>query len=89
MAYTISDIKYGRLKVGMKVHVSELADIHGVWMILKNPKFVTDEQGFGDTEGILHKISFKSIRITEPNTTLVYNTPYESREDILNAWKAV
>lgn len=37
---------------------------------LKNPHFVTDENGFADTEGIIHKISHKRLRVTENNTAL-------------------
>lgn len=74
------------LKLGMTVRVSNLDDIRGVWIIIKNPHFVTDENGFADTEGIIHKISHKRLRVTENNTALVYNTPYDE-EDLIDAYR--
>ena len=42
--YKLSD-----LKLGMTVRVSDLDDIRGVWIIIKNPHFVTDENGLSGT----------------------------------------
>lgn len=42
--YKLSD-----LKLGMTVRVSDLDDIRGVWIIIKNPNFVTDEHCLSDT----------------------------------------
>lgn len=64
--YNLSD-----LKLGMTVRVSDLDGIRGVWIIIKNLHFVTDENGFADTEGVIHKISHKRLRVTENNTAFI------------------
>lgn len=68
------------LKIGMKVKESQLSDILDTYIILTDVHLVKNEIGVGTFEGIVDSISNHLIRMTKPNSTLVYNNPYE-RED--------
>lgn len=68
------------LKIGMKVKASQLSDILDTYIILTDVHLVKNGIGVGTFEGIVDSISNHLIRLTKPNSTLIYNNPYE-RED--------
>lgn len=72
---TLNDIK-----LGMNVKASQLSDILDTYIILTNVHLVKDALGIGTFEGTIDSISKKMIRLTKPNSTLIYNDSYE-RED--------
>lgn len=73
--YTLSD-----LKVGMKVKASQLSEILDTYIVLTDVHLVKNTLGIGTFEGTVDSISTKLIRLTKPNSTLIYNDSYE-RED--------
>lgn len=70
--YTIDEIKYG-----MKVKASQLSNILDTYIILTDVHLVKNKIGIGTFEGIIDCISREPIRLTKPNSTLVYNDSYE------------
>lgn len=68
------------INIGMKVTASQLSDILDTYIILTNVRLVKNCLGIGTFEGIIDNISKSEIRITKPNSTLIYNDSYE-RED--------
>lgn len=72
---TLSD-----LSIGMKVKASQLSEILDTYIILTDVHLVKNPLGIGTFEGIIDSISTELIRMTKPNSTLIYNDSYE-RED--------
>ena len=70
-------LEYTELKVGLKVRASQLVDILDTYIILKDVKLVKNKLGIGTYEGIISAISKKPLRLTEKNSTLVYNDSFE------------
>ena len=68
------------LSVGMKVKASQLSEILDTYIILTDVHLVKNALGIGTFEGNIDSISKKMIRLTKPNSTLIYNDSYE-RED--------
>lgn len=68
------------LKIGMKVKASQLSDILDTYIVLTDVHLVKDELGIGTFEGIIDNISDHLVRMTKPNSALIYNDSYE-RED--------
>lgn len=70
--YTIDEIRKG-----MKVKVSQLSNILDTYIILTDVHLVKNNIGIGTFEGTIDCISSEPIRLTKPNSTLVYNDSYE------------
>lgn len=68
------------LSVGMTVTSNQLSDILDTYIILRDVHLIKDCLGIGTFEGIIDAISKSEIRLTKPNSTLIYNDSFE-RED--------
>ena len=61
------------IKIGDRVKVSQLEDIFDTYIVLGDVRLVKNNIGIGTFEGIIEVISDEPVRLTKPNTTLVYN----------------
>ena len=68
------------LSIGMKVKASQLSEILDTYIILTDVHLVKNTLGIGTFEGIVDNISKQKLRLTKPNSTLIFNDSYE-RED--------
>ncbi len=68
------------LQIGMRVKAEQLRDILDTYIILSDVQLVKNSIGIGTFEGVVDSISKELIRITKPNSTLIYNDSY-GRED--------
>lgn len=80
MAVTSKKLSLDDLSIGMTVTSSQLSDILDTYIILKDVHLVKNCLGIGTFEGIIDAISKSEIRLTKPNSTLIYNDSFE-RED--------
>ena len=68
------------LSIGMKVKASQLSEILDTYIILTDVHLVKNTLGIGTFEGIVDNISKQKLKLTKPNSTLIFNDSYE-RED--------
>lgn len=68
------------LSIGMKVKASQLSEILDTYIILTDVHLVKNALGIGTFEGIVDNISKQKLKLTKPNSTLIFNDSYE-RED--------
>ena len=80
MAVTEKKLTINDLSIGMKVRANQLSDILDTYIVLTDVQLVKNEMGIGTFEGVVDSISTNLIRMTKPNSTLIYNDSYE-RED--------
>jgi hypothetical protein len=65
------------LTIGMIVKASQLSEILDTYIVLTDVHLVKDNFGIGTFEGTVDSISNELIRMTKPNSTLVYNDSYD------------
>lgn len=80
MALLEEKLALSDLSIGMKVKASQLSEILDTYIILTDVHLVKNSLGIGTFEGTIDSISTELIRMTKPNSTLIYNDSYE-RED--------
>ena len=69
-------LKLEDLHKGMEVNTEQLSDILDTYIILKDVHLVKNNLGIGSFEGTIDDISTQKLRLTKPNSTLVYNDSY-------------
>lgn len=80
MTITENKLSLNDINIGMKVTASQLSEILDTYIILTNVQLVKNSLGIGTFEGIIDNISKSEIRITKPNSTLIYNDSFEREE---------
>ncbi|MDE6750512.1 MAG: hypothetical protein K2K21_15850 [Lachnospiraceae bacterium] len=77
MKTTSQKLSLDDLSIGMSVTSSQLSEILDTYIILKDVYLVKNRLGIGTFEGIVDAISKPEIRLTKPNSTLIYNDSFE------------
>lgn len=69
-------LKLEDLHKGMEVNTEQLSDILDTYIILKDVHLIKNNLGIGSFEGTIDDISTQKLRLTKPNSILVYNDSY-------------
>lgn len=79
MKTTSQKLSLDDLSIGMSITSSQLSEILDTYIILKDVHLVKNGLGIGTFEGIVDAISKTEIRLTKPNSTLIYNDSFERK----------
>lgn len=71
---TINELEAYR---GKRVRASQLDNILDTYIVLTDVKLVKNRLGIGTFEGVVDAISKKCLKLTKPNSTLIYNDSYD------------
>jgi hypothetical protein len=77
MAQSEKKLTKNDLTIGMIVKASQLSEILDTYIVLTDVHLVKDNFGIGTFEGNVDSISNELIRMTKPNSILIYNDSYE------------
>jgi hypothetical protein len=77
MAQSEKKLTKNDLTIGMIVKASQLSEILDTYIVLTDVHLVKDNFGIGTFEGTVDSISNELIRMTKPNSILIYNDSYE------------
>lgn len=66
---------------GKLVSTVQLENIYDLYMVLTDVTLVKNKLGIGSFTGILDCISKTPVKITKPNSTIVYHDSYEREEN--------
>ncbi len=66
---------------GKQVSTAQLKNIYDLYIILTDVKLVKNKFGIGNFVGTLDCFSEAPLKITKPNSTIVYHDSYEKEEN--------
>lgn len=77
MKTTSQKLPLDDLSIGISVTSGQLSEILDTHIILEDVHLVKNGLGIDTFEGIVDAISKTEIRLTKPNSTLIYNDSFE------------